>query len=85
MKRSSYTEIGATSGSVFIVDDCRPDCPSVTNDAERVVTECLAKYGERRIIYRDSDGQWGELLHTGIQFRGFGPYDGPLPDWERAA
>ncbi|WP_176477969.1 hypothetical protein [Mesorhizobium sp. WSM3862] len=56
----------------------------MTNDTERVVERCLAAYGERRIIYRDSEGEWGELLHTGIQFRGFAPYTDRTPDEEAA-
>ncbi|MDG4887619.1 MAG: hypothetical protein EOQ64_15520 [Mesorhizobium sp.] len=84
MRRASYTEIAVTPGMVFIADRCRPGLPSVTNDAERVVEECLAAYGERRIVYRDSAGEWGELLHTGIQFRGFAPYTDRTPDEEAA-
>ncbi|PWJ81556.1 hypothetical protein C7441_11088 [Pseudaminobacter salicylatoxidans] len=83
MKHASYSEWAVTPGFVFITDNCRDDLPSVTNDAERVVSECLAYYGEKRIIYRDSDGRWDELLHTGIQFRGFAPYNGDVPGVER--
>lgn len=85
MTRSSYSEHAVTTGFVFIADNCRPGARSVTNDAENVVLECLGRYGERRIVYRDSDGVWGELLHTGIQFRGFAPFDGEIPARERAA
>lgn len=85
MKRASYSEWAITPGFVFIADTCKPGAASVTNDAERVVSECLGQYGERRIIYRDSEGSWSELLHTGIQFRGYGPYDGAVPGAEMAA
>lgn len=39
---------------------------SVTNDAEAVVRH-LAKIGlkGRRLLYRDSDGIWDELVHDG--------------------
>ncbi|BCH12006.1 hypothetical protein MesoLj131c_62640 [Mesorhizobium sp. 131-3-5] len=83
--RSSYSEMAVTQAFVFITDNCRPGSMSVTNDAERVVQECLGIYGERRIIYRDSEGEWAELLHTGIQFRGFAPFEGDIPGQERAA
>lgn len=83
--RSSYSEWAVTPSFVFITDNCRPGAMSITNDAENVVLECLGRYGERRIIYRDSDGRWDELLHTGIQFRGFAPFDGEIPGQERAA
>ncbi|MBZ9683272.1 hypothetical protein LB531_21680 [Mesorhizobium sp. CO1-1-2] len=82
MTRSSYSEMAVMHGFVFITDNCRSGSMSVTNDAERVVQECLGIYGERRIIYRDSEGEWGELLHTGIQFRGFAPYTDRTPDEE---
>lgn len=85
MSRSSYSEWAVTQGIAFITDNCRPGSKSVTNDAERVVQECLGIYGERRIVYRDSDGRWDELLHTGIQFRGFAPFTGEIPGQERAA
>lgn len=84
MTRSSYSEMAVMHGFVFITDNCRPGSMSVTNDAERVVQECLGIYGERRIIYRDSEGEWAELLHTGIQFRGFAPYTDRTPDEDAA-
>ena len=84
MTRSSYSEMAAMAGFVFITDNCRPGSMSVTNDAANVVQECLSRYGERRIVYRDSQGEWGELLHTGIQFRGFAPYTDHTPDEEAA-
>jgi hypothetical protein len=47
---------------------------SVTNDAEAVVQDILLRgYLRSRILYRDSAGQWDELLHNGIEFTGFGP------------
>lgn len=82
--RSSYSEMAVMAGFVFIIDNCRPGAMSVTNDAENVVQECLSRYGERRIIYRDSEGEWAELLHTGIQFRGLAPYTDRTPDEEAA-
>lgn len=85
MKRASYSEWAVTPGFVFITDNCKPNLPSITNAAETVVEDCLARYGERRIVYRDSEGRWDELLHTGIQFRGFAPFTGEIPGQERAA
>ena len=47
---------------------------SVTNDAEAVVQDILLRgYLRSRILYRDSAGQWGELIHNGQKFTGFGP------------
>lgn len=44
---------------------------SVTNGAEVVVKTLFDRYGNRRIIYRDSDGNWDELLHRRGEFLGF--------------
>lgn len=85
MKRANFSEWAVTPAIVFIVDNCKPNFASVTNAAESVVEECLMTYGERRIVCRDSEGVWGELLHTGIQFRGFASYAGDVPGIERAA
>lgn len=60
-------------GTVFIVDDNNGGM-SVTNDAEAVVVDVLAKYPDHQIIYRDTEGQWDELLHWKGQFAGFKPY-----------
>lgn len=80
MIRASWSEWAVTMGVVFIVDNDKPNFASITNAAEQVVSECLGRYGEKRIIYRDSTGDWSELLHTGIQFRGFAPYAGQIPE-----
>lgn len=48
---------------------------TVTNAAEDVLLELgreLSLEG-RRVIYRDTDGRWDELLHEGVHFRGFAP------------
>ena len=58
---------------VFITDDDQDDM-SITNDAENVVIDVLAKYPYHRIIYRDSQGEWAELLHWSGAFAGFKPY-----------
>jgi hypothetical protein len=57
---------------VFIIDRDGP--MSVTNDAEAVVAWVNAWCPERRIIYRDTMGQWDELLHSNGRFDGFAPY-----------
>lgn len=50
---------------------------SVTNDAERVVEYLYKNYGNRRFIYRDSMGEWSELLHENGTFTDFGlPLEG---------
>lgn len=71
--RSSY-EIRQVDGDfVWIVDLDLEGARSVTNDAELVVAELAKVYGDRRIIYRDSMGNWDELQHDGERFTGFRP------------
>jgi hypothetical protein len=59
-------------GTVFIVDN--DDGMSITNDAENVVKDVLAKYPNHRIIYRDTDGNWDELMYSQGEFSGFKPF-----------
>jgi len=44
---------------------------SVTNDAEAVVKYINHSYPNYRIIYRDTMGNWDELLHVNGDFTGF--------------
>jgi hypothetical protein len=50
---------------------------SVTNDAEYVVAEVVKQCGNKtaRVIYRDSDGRWDELVHDNGVFVRFAPGD----------
>jgi hypothetical protein len=71
--RASYYIAGADPNRciVWIVD----------MDEECVVAEVNALYPGFRIIYRDTEGQWDELLHEGGKFHGFAPArDMPAPD-----
>ncbi len=74
MARADYSIVQVTDSVVFISDDDAGGM-SVTNDAEAVVGEVARNYLNRRIVYRDSTGQWDELLHRNGEFRGFGPFD----------
>lgn len=65
---------------IFIVD-LDDGGKSITNDAEGVVKRLVKDHPVKRIIYRDTDGRWDELLHDGREFRGFSPYkEGFIPD-----
>lgn len=57
---------------VWIIDLDEPGCKSVTNDANRIVAELHKTHPHYRIIYKDSMGNWDELLHVGPLFKGFG-------------
>lgn len=79
MKPALWTEWATTPGCVSILDACRPGCARIADAPSRVVDECLARYGEKRILFCDELGQWRELLHTGIVYRGIGEYSGMVP------
>lgn len=73
--RSTYVIVAVSSEKVFIVDE--DIGRSVTNDAEKVVMELYAEFGNKRIIYRDTMGRWDELQHDHGYFTGFAPV--PMP------
>lgn len=79
MKRQSeFAWRQETKDAVYIVDLDNGGL-SVTNDAENVVKACLDLYGPKKIVYRDSEGNWDELRHDGKQFTIFARWTGWIP------
>jgi hypothetical protein len=76
MNRSNYTVVAVSPDKVFLVD-CDWGNKSVTNDAENVVREVFTKYGQKKIIYCDSMGQWDELVHDRGRFIDFARASSP--------
>lgn len=75
MRRNySYSIQRLENDKIIISDDDLPNTRSVTNSAEEVVTELYNIYGDKRIIYRDSQGDLGELEHHDGIFLGFLDY-----------
>ena len=74
MANANFTIEHETPDYIFIFDSGPWDQHrTITNDAEYVV-ETLAKdhaLGNRRLIYKDSEGQIDELLHTAGRFTDF--------------
>lgn len=73
MVRAVYTH-RVIDGVHYVVD--LDQGMSVTNDAEAVVEAVLAtdpRPTKGRIVYRDTDGRWDELVHDGKKFTGFAP------------
>ena len=73
--RSTFAISGFEDDKVFIVD--LDGLCSVTNDAEQVVRFLNISHPNKRVIYRDSAGDWGELRHTGGVFIGFQAHSEP--------
>lgn len=69
---ASFHKVRLTEDKVFIVD-CDGQ-KSITNDAEAVVSYVNYWHPNRRIIYQDTMGEWGELKHSKGVFAGFSPY-----------
>lgn len=80
MKRGPDYEVRAITDDSIFIRDLDLGGMSVTNAAEEVVQQLLATYGNKKIVYQDTEGQWDELIHDGIQFTDFGPFRGQLPD-----
>lgn len=78
MRQSDYRIVSTDDDFVFLVDLNLGNL-SVTNDAENVVEAVARKHGSKRIIYRDSQGDWSELVHDGERFVDFAPYSGEVP------
>lgn len=75
-RRAQYTIEKITDMFILIRDQDAPDCPSVTNDADRVVRDIhlnVAELSRRRVFYQDSMGRIDELRHQKGRFIGFGP------------
>lgn len=78
MMRSRFMVQDVTNEAVYIVDLAN-ECGtmSVTNDAENVVAMVAEHYRNRRIMYRDTNGQWDELVHDNGRFIRFAPGNAP--------
>lgn len=73
-KRAAYEIVRVRGEFVFLVDlSAKHGGVTITNDAEGVTADVALSHPGKRIIYRDTDGQWDELLHTDGVFKGYGP------------
>lgn len=78
MRRANYRyEVRADH---VMIEDLGPwdQHPTVTNDAENVIEDLRRQgiLGQRRVLYRDSEGRIDELVHQDGRFVGFKP--GPV-------
>jgi hypothetical protein len=73
MKPHADFKVVNDTANIVYIEDLDLGNISVTNDAEWVVKEVINRFGPKRIIYKDSEGYWDELLHNGLDFTGFAP------------
>jgi hypothetical protein len=66
-----YDIVRVDHDTVWMLDGDGPI--SITNDAERIAERLHRQYGNRRIVYRDTDGEWRELRHRNGVFIDFAP------------
>lgn len=52
---------------------------SITNDAQAITSFCHLFFPGCRVIYRDTQGEWAELVHTQGKFTGYLHYQGAVP------
>ena len=73
MIHAEFTIEKETPEYIYIIDTGHNHTKTITNDPGHVI-ETLAIYhalGERRVFYKDSEGQIDEILHSGSRFTGY--------------
>lgn len=70
-KHSAEYSIVADQPGVLAIVDADNGRRSITNDAAVVVRELMPNLSDKRLIYRDTDGRWDEILHAAGEFVGF--------------
>jgi len=70
---AEFTIEKETPEYIFIKDIGHTHTKTVTNDADNVIKylKVIYKLGDRRVFYKDSEGQIDELLHTAGKFTGY--------------
>jgi hypothetical protein len=80
MKQSNFEVIGITDRVVYL-EDLDQGGKSVTNDAERVYAWCQHHYPGKKVVYRDSEGEWAQMfMEQGISWVKFEPWHGEMWD-----
>jgi len=77
--KSVYEIVAVQDGIVFLIDLEASNSMSVTNDAERVYADVRNKYPNQRVVYRDTMGNWDEIVLEN-EMANFIPYNGPVPE-----
>lgn len=71
MNEAAYNIVKADMTRVWLIDLDLPNRSSVTDDAERVCIRVNELHPGKRILYRDTDGNWDELVHERGAFKQF--------------
>lgn len=75
MRHANYS-VEATTREQVIIRHVGPwsEHPTITNDAEWVVSQVAPILASRQLLYWDSLGNLSELVVRGGKFAGFAPY-----------
>jgi hypothetical protein len=74
MRHANYSIVGSFPDRLIVRDDGPWDKhPTITNDAEHVVSELSSHLDGRMLLYVDSEGRTDQLLVKDGRFAGFAP------------
>ncbi len=81
MRHADFRVVEETEDTIFI-EDLNLGNLSVTNDAEWVIESLVRRYGvlNKKVVYKDTTGNWDELIHDGNVFLDFGLWKGTIPN-----
>lgn len=71
--QAKFEVVRITPQVVYIIDTGHTGHRSVTNDVERVCEVMFLTYGNRRVIYKDTQDRWDEIVHDHGVFKQFKP------------
>jgi hypothetical protein len=75
--RCSFGVGADTDTKTFLID--LDSGVTITNDAENLCEFMHYAHPGKRVIYRDTDGLWNELVHVDGKFSNYAPYKEELP------
>lgn len=70
---STFDVVKVSKNFVYLVD--LDIGRSVTNDADNVCKHINYLYPNKRIVYKDTQGEWTELCHVDGKFTVYAPFD----------
>lgn len=62
--RCEFSVARVMEGTIYLTDSDNPGTVSMTNDAESVCRWAHSQYPGKRVMYRDSDGVWDQMVHV---------------------
>lgn len=77
---ASWTFYAQAGDKIFLIENTSPPGDKVSEAMAHLVRESRWLFGDRRLVYKNSDEKWIELLHDGTgRLWDMIDYDGPVP------